>query len=86
MERYEGEDPGYIVIDEFAGMCVSMAGHEATLINVIIGLVLFRIFDITKPFLIGRAERLPRGYGIMADDIIAGIFANILIFVWTRFV
>lgn len=85
-ERYDGEDPGHIVIDEFAGMSVTMAGHDATLINVIIGFVLFRILDIAKPFPIDKLERLPGGYGIMADDIMAGIGANILIFALSRFI
>jgi phosphatidylglycerophosphatase A len=83
-ERYEGKDPGHIVIDEFAGMCVAMAGHKASLTNVIIGFVLFRIFDIIKPFPINRMERLPRGYGVMADDVLAGVFSNIVILGWTR--
>ena len=85
-ERYEGKDPGHIVIDEFAGMCVAMAGHKASLTNVIIGFVLFRIFDIIKPFPINRMERLPRGYGVMADDVLAGVFSNIIILGWTRLV
>ncbi len=84
-ERYEGEDPGHIVIDEFAGMCVAMAGHKVTLVNVLIGFVLFRIFDILKPFPINRMERLKGGYGVVGDDVVAGIFGNILIFAWTRF-
>jgi phosphatidylglycerophosphatase A len=85
MERYEGEDPGHIVIDEFAGMCVAMAGHKATLLNVIAGFVLFRVFDILKPFPINRMEKLRGGYGVVADDVVAGIFASILILAWTRF-
>ncbi|MBP1748774.1 MAG: pgpA [Deltaproteobacteria bacterium] len=84
-ERYEGKDPGHIVIDEFAGMCVAMAGHKASLTIVIMGLVLFRIFDIIKPFPINRVERLPGGWGVMADDVLAGVFSNILILAWTRF-
>lgn len=83
-ERYEGKDPGYIVIDEFAGMCVAMAGHKASLVNVIVGFTLFRFFDIVKPFPINRVERLPGGYGVMADDVLAGLFSNILILAWAR--
>jgi len=86
MERFEGEDPGRIVIDEFAGMCVAMAGHRATLLTVAIGFVLFRIFDILKPFPVGRMERLKGGWGIVGDDVVAGIFANILLLLWTRFI
>ncbi len=84
-ERYEGKDPGHIVIDEFAGMCVALAGHKASLVNVILGFVFFRIFDIAKPFPVNRMERLPGGIGVMADDVLAGIFSNILILAWTRF-
>ncbi len=83
--KYDGEDPGYIVIDELAGICVTMAGHSVTLLNTVIGFVLFRIFDITKPFPIKQAERLRRGYGIVADDVVAGIFANIFLIVLGQF-
>ena len=83
--RYDGEDPGYIVIDELAGICVTMAGHSITLMNTIIGFVLFRIFDITKPFPIKQAERLKGGYGIVADDVIAGIFANVILIILGQF-
>lgn len=86
MERYEGEDPGHIVIDEFAGMCVAMAGHKITFLTVAIGFVLFRIFDILKPFPIGRMERLKGGFGVVGDDVVAGIFANILLLLWTRLI
>ena len=83
--RYDGEDPGYIVIDELAGICVTMAGHSITPMNTIIGFVLFRIFDITKPFPIKQAERLKGGYGIVADDVIAGIFANVILIILGQF-
>ena len=63
-----------------------MAGHRASLVNILIGFVLFRIFDIAKPFPINRAERLPGGYGVMADDVLAGIFANILLLALTRLI
>jgi len=72
------------VIDELAGMCVAMAGHGVTLVNVVIGFVFFRVFDILKPFPIRHAERLRKGYGIVADDVIAGIFANVVLIVWGR--
>ena len=77
--RYKGVDPGYIVIDELAGMCVALAYHKPTLTNILIGFVLFRIFDILKPFPIRMAEGLKGGYGVVADDVIAGIFASISI-------
>jgi len=83
--KYNGEDPGYIVIDELAGICVAMAGHSITLLNIIIGFVLFRFFDIVKPFPIKYAERLKGGYGIVADDVLAGIFANIILVILGQF-
>jgi phosphatidylglycerophosphatase A len=77
--KYEGEDPPYIVIDEFAGMLVAMAGHKTTALNLLIGFILFRFFDIIKPYPIKHFERLKGGYGVVADDIVAGIFANLLL-------
>ena len=82
---YDGEDPGYIVIDELAGICVAMAGHSITLTTTVIGFVLFRIFDIAKPFPIKQSERLKGAYGIVADDVIAGIFANVLLIILGQF-
>jgi phosphatidylglycerophosphatase A len=82
---YDGEDPSYIVIDEFAGICVTLAAHNITPINIIIGFVLFRIFDITKPFPIKQAEHLKGAYGIVADDVIAGIFANSILIILGQF-
>jgi len=75
----DGNDPGYIVIDEVAGMFVAMAGHSVTFLSLLAGFILFRIFDIIKPYPIRQVERLRRGYGILADDIVAGAFANFLL-------
>ncbi len=82
--RFEEKDPGYIVIDELAGMCVAVAGHSTTLVNIAIGFVFFRCFDILKPFPIRHAEKLRKGYGIVADDVIAGIFSNAVLMIWER--
>ena len=70
------KDPGWIVVDELAGMCVAMVGQGLSISNLAKGFILFRIFDILKPFPIRRLEGLPKGYGIVADDILAGIYAN----------
>jgi phosphatidylglycerophosphatase A len=73
------KDPGCIVIDEIAGMMVALFGLPFHLISVITGFVLFRIFDMIKPFPIRMIDRgLTGGLGIVADDVAAGIFANIL--------
>ncbi len=71
------KDPSYVVIDEVAGMCVTMVGQSITGMSLLKGFILFRLFDILKPFPIRRIERLPKGYGIVADDLAAGIYANI---------
>jgi phosphatidylglycerophosphatase A len=61
-----------------------MMGHQATIWNLAKGFILFRAFDILKPYPIRKVERLPGGYGIMADDALAGIFSNILLFLAGR--
>ena len=83
-ERARGgkPDPGYVVIDELAGMLITMCGHSPTFWGLTKGFILFRAFDILKPYPIRRLERLPGGYGIMADDVLAGLFANAVLFLW----
>ena len=72
------KDPGCIVIDEIAGMMVTLIGVPVHLTSVIIGFILFRILDIAKPFPIRMIDkRLSGGLGIVADDVVAGLFANI---------
>ena len=74
------KDPGCIVIDEIAGMATALIGVPFHLSSAILGFVLFRIFDILKPFPIRMIDRrLSGGAGIVADDVVAGFFANILI-------
>jgi phosphatidylglycerophosphatase A len=69
-------DPGHVVIDEVAGQMVAfLLTPHASWKFLLAGFGLFRLFDITKPFPAGRAERLPGGWGIMIDDIIAGVYA-----------
>jgi len=84
---YNEKDPSRIVIDEIAGLLVTMFLVEPTLWHVFWGFILFRIFDITKPFPIRLCERkLPGGYGVVADDIVAGVYANIVLLLLVRFV
>ena len=72
------KDPGCIVIDEIAGMLVTLAGLGFTFFTAVSGFVIFRILDILKPFPIRMLDRkVPGGAGIMIDDIVAGIIANI---------
>jgi phosphatidylglycerophosphatase A len=77
-ERYFGGiDPGPVVIDEVLGMLVTLAFIPVGVAGAIAGFVLFRIFDVIKPFPAGRLERLHGGLGVMADDAMAAVYANI---------
>lgn len=72
-------DPGLIVIDETAGMLVTLAAVPVGLGGAAAGFLAFRLFDIVKPFPARRAERLPGGWGVMADDLVAGVYAQALL-------
>ena len=75
-ERHYGRgDPGAVVIDEVAGMLITLFWIPVGWEGGAFGFVAFRAFDIVKPFPAGAAERLPGGWGIMADDIVAGLYA-----------
>jgi phosphatidylglycerophosphatase A len=73
------EDPRTVVIDEAAGQMIAMFLLSPQWSICAASFVLFRIFDIVKPFPIKRAEKFPGGFGIMLDDIVAAIFTGILI-------
>ncbi len=79
-ERHFGRsDPGAIVIDEVAGMLVTLCWLPVSWGGALIGFLAFRAFDIVKPFPARSAERLPRGWGVMADDIVAGVYAHLVL-------
>lgn len=69
------KDPQRIVIDESAGVLIALTAAGTTPLHVTLAVVLFRLFDMTKPFPARRAERLPRGWGVMMDDVAAGLQA-----------
>ena len=69
------EDPGFVVIDEVAGQWIALIAIRPDLLHAVIALVLFRIFDITKPWPIRKLEALDAGTGIMLDDVAAGVLA-----------
>ncbi len=71
------EDPKEVVVDEIAGQMLSLVGHPFNPWIVGLGFVLFRAFDILKPPPVRQAEALPNGWGIMADDLVAGLLANL---------
>jgi len=78
-ERCWGKDSNKIVIDEVFGMTVSLLFLPINLITLSIGFLLFRFFDILKPFGVKKMEALPSGWGVMMDDLLAGIYTNILL-------
>jgi phosphatidylglycerophosphatase A len=76
-EIFRRHDDGRITIDEVAGMLVSLAWLPARPEVAALAFVLFRAFDIWKPWPASAAERLPGGLGVMADDLVAGVYANL---------
>ena len=79
-ERYFGGiDPGPIVLDEVVGMLITLAFIPVGWSGALAGFVLFRIFDVFKPYPAGRFERLHGGLGVMADDAMAAVYANLML-------
>jgi phosphatidylglycerophosphatase A len=77
-ERYfGGVDPGPIVIDEVVGMLITLAFIPVGWSGALAGFFLFRVFDVIKPFPAGRLEALHGGLGVMADDAMAAVYANL---------
>ena len=69
------EDPGFVVIDEVSGQWIALLGCPVDWRHALIALGLFRLFDITKPFPARQLENLPDGWGIVLDDVAAGLYA-----------
>jgi phosphatidylglycerophosphatase A len=82
--RLGDSDPNSIVIDEVCGFLVTMILIPPNMINIAMGFLLFRFFDILKPPPIRMSEKLSGGLGIVADDVLAGIYANILLQIFVR--
>jgi phosphatidylglycerophosphatase A len=76
-EVFGSDDPSPVVIDEVAGQCVTFFLIPLSLPTLIVGFVLFRFFDIVKPFPVYKLEEVEGGVGITMDDIAAGVLANI---------
>ena len=89
------DDPREVVADEFAGQAVAFlfspflamgsASGRQILITAFVGFVLFRLFDIFKPWPIRKLEKYPAGWGILADDLLAGVFAWIVLQICIKF-
>jgi len=82
-DKYDtGHDAGWIVLDEFVGMYIALIGLPRIWWIYLISLILFRFFDIKKPFLIGMVERrFANGLGIVLDDVVAGVFTFFILFI-----
>ena len=79
VEKIWGHDSNRVVIDEIAGMIITLLLVPVSIGYGIAGLLLFRFFDIVKPLGIKKAERLHGGAGVMADDVVAGVYAWIVL-------
>ncbi len=77
-EETKRHDSSYIVIDELVGMWLAMAISGLSLAGVVLSFIFFRIYDITKPSLIGKIDKeVKGGLGVVADDVLAGILAGL---------
>ncbi len=85
LEREWGHDPSKIVVDEVIGVWIAMLGVPFSLLNLAVAFVLFRLFDIWKPLGIRQMERLPGGWGVMMDDVLAGVYSCILMHIFLKF-
>ena len=84
-EKAWGKDPKYVVIDEFVGFFVTVSLLPQSVLVGIVGFVVFRILDIIKPPPARQVEALPGGWGIVADDVIAGIYGHLILILWLAF-
>lgn len=77
-EHFGGVDPGPVVLDEVAGMLITLALLPVNAAGAIVGFFVFRLLDVVKPWPAGRLESLPGGLGVMADDAMAALYGNLL--------
>lgn len=87
-EKYWGKDPVIACADETVGQWISLLPINglSPWWMILVSLALFRFFDIAKPLGIRSMERLPRGYGMMADDILSGIYAAVILLIINHFI
>ena len=76
---YQKKDDQRIVIDEIIGIQITMLPVAITVLHLCVGFVLFRVFDILKPFPINNLQKLPGGWGVVMDDVAAGIYAGVIL-------
>lgn len=79
-ERHFGSiDPGPVVMDEVVGMMITVAGMSLGWMGLLVAFVVFRACDVVKPFPAAQCERLPGGLGVMADDVMAAVWAHVIV-------
>jgi phosphatidylglycerophosphatase A len=76
--KHSTPDPSIVVIDEMLGMWIAMLAIPLSFVSIVIAFLAFRVFDIVKPFPARQLESVPNGWGIMLDDVVAGVYANIV--------
>jgi phosphatidylglycerophosphatase A len=79
VEKSWGKDSKRVVIDEVLGMAITMLFLPINLFTLLTGFLLFRFFDIVKPLGIKKTEQLKGGWGVMTDDLLAGIYSNLVL-------
>jgi phosphatidylglycerophosphatase A len=78
------KDPSYVVIDEIAGFLTAVAGWPFSWFTALAAFLIFRFMDILKPYPIRKIDqKLPGGWGIVLDDVLAGIYTNLLLHLWS---
>lgn len=83
---YAAHDPPCVVIDEMVGFLWTMFYVPPTLTGIILGFIFFRFFDILKPFPVRTLQdKLPGGYGVVGDDVMAGIYSSLILHLLIRF-
>ncbi len=78
-EETMGHDNGHIVIDEVVGYWFALYLFQPSLYYVVFGFLLFRLFDIAKPYPINKLQNLPKGWGVMVDDLMAGVYTALIL-------
>lgn len=79
MEKFYGRDPGCVVIDEVVGMQVILLGAAGVGIwGGLAAFFVFRVFDVLKPFPVNRSQKLPGGWGVVVDDLLAGVYSRLV--------
>jgi phosphatidylglycerophosphatase A len=79
VRKFDSKDPGPVVIDEVAGQLLTCLLVPLSVLGALAGFLVFRILDIIKPWPANRLESLPGGLGVMADDLMAAVYGNLLL-------